>query len=302
MADEDVSSGDPKLAKILTAKERFREFLESAPMNQRVSGVLPDDPIFDNVKYPAVHMHCEDCGSEQTFASEAVLREPHDNQAGNLVTGRTYAAVYYCTAHERQFGARRWFLIRYHDEDGSAEKLGQYPRHDASIDPRLLKLLGEDRFYYRRGRECEVVGYGIGAFGYYRRVVEDVIARLLGELRELIPESERESYETALASVAADQRASVKIEAVKDLLPSSLRIDGHNPLSLLHSLLSEGLHSLDEQEILTKSEQMRALLDYLLIEISEKKNRTADAKEAMKGLLSKADKSNKKEGAKEEGN
>ncbi len=62
-----------------------------------------------------------------------------------------------------------------------------------------LKLLGEDRFYYRRGRECEVGGYGIGALGYYRRVVEDVIARLLEELRTLIPESEREPYEAAQA-------------------------------------------------------------------------------------------------------
>ena len=70
-----------------------------------------------------------------------------------------------------------------------------------------LKLLGEDRFYYRRDRECEVAGYGIGALGYYRRVVEDVIARLLEELRTLIPESEREPYEAAQVLRRTKERA-----------------------------------------------------------------------------------------------
>ena len=44
---------------------------------------------------------------------------------------------------------------------------------------------------------------------------------------------------------------------------------------------------------------MRAFLDYLLIEISEKKNRTANAREALKGLLNKGDRTSTEEDAKE---
>ena len=47
---------------------------------------------------------------------------------------------------------------------------------------------------------------------------------------------------------------------------------------------------------------MRAFLDYLLIEISEKKNRTANAREALKWLLNKGDRTSTEEDAKEKRN
>ena len=87
-------------------------------------------------------------------------------------------------------------------------------------------------------------------------------------------------------SVETDRRASERIAAVKEFLSSSLRSTGT-------------IHSLPEKEILEKGEQMRAFLDYLLIEISEKKNRTANAREALKGLLNKGDRTSTEEDAKE---
>ena len=167
--------------------------------------------------------------------------------------------------------------------------MGQYPRHNTSIDGRLLPLLRDQRLYYRRGRECEDEGFGLGAAAYYRRVVESIIDKVLDELQDLVPEQDRRAYLSALDRVKGDRRAVEKIDAVSDLMPESLWLKGQNPLKLLHSVLSENLHSRDENEILALSEDTRTLLDYLLIEISEKRNRALDTAGALERLLKRTD-------------
>lgn len=282
----DMTENTPTDPKTEAYKSQYNlgQFLESAPLHKRVPKARPINPR----QYPPINMNCPYCAREQTFNLSLVVPQP--NYGGNETTlqERTFAVVYRCTGHqsgERLFESYIWFLLRFHEDD-TVEKLGQYPRQDASINQRLLNLLGDQRFYYRRGLECEVAGYGLGASAYYRRVVESIIDKLLDELREMIPQADRENYEAALDSVEKDRRASERIDAVKHLMPESLNLSGgHNPLKLLHSLLSEDLHFLEEKEILQRSEEMRSLLEYLLIEISEKKNRAVSAKEALAKLL-----------------
>ena len=59
-----------------------------------------------------------------------------------------------------------------------------------------------------------------------------------------------------------------KIDLVKDLLPASLRPRGLNPLAILHSTLSEGLHSLSDQECLALAEAVRTALVSLVNQIA----------------------------------
>jgi len=53
-------------------------------------------------------------------------------------------------------------------------KIGEWPPRDLGIPERLLTVLGDDyaRELFRKGRLAESEGLGIGAFTYYRRVVE----------------------------------------------------------------------------------------------------------------------------------
>jgi hypothetical protein len=50
------------------------------------------------------------------------------------------------------------------------------------------------------------------------------------------------------------------MEVTKDAIPESLRINGQNPLTLLHSALSEGLHALDDDTCLTYAHAIRLVL------------------------------------------
>jgi hypothetical protein len=55
---------------------------------------------------------------------------------------------------------------------GQASKFGEYPPYGPPTPTRLLRLFGQDRGVFLKGRRCENQGLGIGAFVYYRRVVE----------------------------------------------------------------------------------------------------------------------------------
>jgi len=72
------------------------------------------------------------------------------------------------------------------------EKVGQFPGPDISIDRQVQKVLqAEDMTLYKKGRIREAQSFGIGAFAYYRRLLESVISRLLEEVAELVLASER---------------------------------------------------------------------------------------------------------------
>src|SRR5205814_6790875 len=79
-----------------------------------------------------------------------------------------------------------------------------------------------------------------------------------------------------LREVQREAQFSRAIDAVKDAIPESLKIREHNPLTLLHRALSEGLHEGSDEECLERSEEhtselqsLRHLVCRLLL---EKKN------------------------------
>jgi len=50
------------------------------------------------------------------------------------------------------------------------------------------------------------------------------------------------------------------VEEVKDGIPPALLINGDNPLSLMHSALSEGLHARGDEECLTWATDLRVVI------------------------------------------
>jgi len=53
------------------------------------------------------------------------------------------------------------------------------------------------------------------------------------------------------------------IETIKAAIPESLLIDGHNPLTLLHDALSEGLHAQTNEDCLELATSIRVVLTEL---------------------------------------
>src|ERR1019366_8909066 len=56
---------------------------------------------------------------------------------------------------------------------GTVYKFGEKPAFGVPVPKKLLRMFGEDRENFLKGRQCENQGLGIGAFAYYRRVVEN---------------------------------------------------------------------------------------------------------------------------------
>jgi hypothetical protein len=65
---------------------------------------------------------------------------------------------------------------------GQCYKHGEMPPFGPITPPRPLKMLERNRDLFLKGRRCESQGLGIGAFVYYRRVVEDQRASIIGEI------------------------------------------------------------------------------------------------------------------------
>jgi hypothetical protein len=173
------------------------------------------------------------------------------------------------------------------DSEGKyAMKVGQDPQFDIDLEPVLAKALGPNAAYFKKGRICELHSYGIGAFGYYRRIVEDIIDDLLNSISSLIADDgERDKYLKALEEVKKMKVAERKIELVKDLLPATLRPGGMNPLSTLYEVLSEGLHAESDERCIKLAEEVREVLVFLVGRIENVK--TADKRyvESMRRLI-----------------
>jgi hypothetical protein len=150
---------------------------------------------------------------------------------------------------------------------------------------------------FKKGLINESQGYGIGAFAYYRRIVEVLIGDLLNDILELIPDGkEHQEYRDALEKVKGDVRAEVRIDAIKDLIPAALRPGGTNPLRELHSALSEGLHAQSDEECLEYSSHIRESLTFLVEQVTRTRQNAKTYAETIKALQEKRAKRDAKAG------
>ena len=72
---------------------------------------------------------------------------------------------------------------------------------------------------------------------------------------------------------------------VKDAIPQVLFVDNHNPLTLLHDALSEGIHELSDEECLQLATGIRQLLVSLSERISIALKDETEIKAAVGALL-----------------
>lgn len=169
---------------------------------------------------------------------------------------------------------------------GSGAKFGELPSFGPPTPSRLIKLIGPDREVFLKGRQCENQGLGIGAFIYYRRVVENQKSRILEAIRSIAEKVKMPTSKTDLIDMALkEQQFSKAVDIIKDAIPESLLIDGHNPLKLLHSALSKGVHDHSDSECLSLAQNVRVVLAELSDRISMALKDEHELKSAVSALL-----------------
>ena len=73
----------------------------------------------------------------------------------------------------------------------------------------------------------------------------------------------------------------------KDSLPESLLINGHSPLKLLHSALSEGVHALTDEQCLEMASSVRVVLVELSDRLSQALKDEAELSKALTTIMNK---------------
>lgn len=273
------------------APKLLATFLESSPANVEeevtvagfgVGSMTPTGMRYD-VRLPDVQLHCQNdaCQGLRFFAplEQEINFIRHDP--------RNLFLHYTCRNCRQESKTYAIVLVRSGDKLGRIVKFGEIPPFGPPTPSRVISIIGPDREMFLQGRRAEIQGFGIGAFAYYRRVVENQKSRIIREIAKAsaklgaTPEMLDE-----LESAANETQFSRAIDQIKAGIPAALLIEGHNPLTLLHTALSEGLHAHTDQECLQIAQEIRLVLTELAERIANAVKEEAGLKQAVSRLMS----------------
>jgi len=175
------------------------------------------------------------------------------------------------------------------ESNGTASmmKMGQIPAFGPKTPARVLRLIQSDRELFLQGRRAENRGLGIGAFAYYRRVVENQRNRIIQEIAKAAKVVGTTAEIDSLFIEALNQfQFSKSVEMLEGFIPQALLIRGENPLVLLHSALSKGLHSpeMTDEHCLELAQSIRIVLTELAERVSSVTKDDKEIQEALKVL------------------
>lgn len=267
-------------------KVSFKNALESIPPGRvvRVHSVATESerlPFEYQLNLPDLQLYCDGdtCSGVRFFGVQKeypIKLNTHDDYFLDYVcrncqwTSKTYAIAVVC------------------DEslNGTVFKYGEKPAFGPLTPARVIKLLGPEKDYYLKGRRAESQGMGVGAFAYYRRVVENQKNRLLDEIISVAEKigASPEMLEE-LNQAKSETQFSKAVDAMKHGIPSALLVNGHNPLKLLHAALSEGLHAQTDEECLASASSIRIVLADLADRLGHALKERAELDAAVSRLL-----------------
>lgn len=167
-----------------------------------------------------------------------------------------------------------------------AMKFGEHPPPGPLLSKGLLRLAKGDRSLWLSGRRCENLGLGIAAYAYYRRVIERQKTQLFDRLIEVCKAVEpRSPLIGELERAKGETQFTKAIESIHTAVPQAMLFQGHNPLRLLHSALSDGLHSRTDAECLALAKSIRTLMSRTVELMDSVLAEDAEVAEALKQLV-----------------
>jgi hypothetical protein len=175
-------------------------------------------------------------------------------------------------------------------------KIYQEPPFGHAIPKRLFQVIGEsNREHFLQARRAIARGLGIGAYAYYRRIVENTKFDLVGSVLEVAQATNASPQQIELLKKAqSEKQFSKAIEMLRDVsaIPAVLLIDGQNPLVWLHDALSEGIHKLSDRECLERAREA----EVIVCEIADRMQMAVTEQKAVKDALSSMMKRKKADG------
>ncbi len=263
------------------ALRTFKQFLETSPpdieviVSDRASGPHKNrgggyslgNARFFRLLTPELDLHCEKCNGTRAFKCT-------NEYAATLGYRAVFEELTYecknCKDGDR-FSKRFCLAIIGEGNEGPVQKIGEYPAYNPVTSRKVYDLIGENhRDLFLKGRRAELRGLGIGAFAYYRRIVDDQKDMIVDRLEKVAKRlGASEDALKVFANAKAQDQFTSAFKEIKDALPPALFIAGHNPLTILYDVLSDGIHDLSDEECLAHARTVRTLLIALADRISE---------------------------------
>lgn len=164
------------------------------------------------------------------------------------------------------------------------QKIGINPKMDIKPEKVISKYFErETNNWYYKGINCINENYGIGAFAYFRRIIEKELINIIEDIKSL-PDSSEAQITSLLEEHNKHPKVHTIYEKIFPYLPNSLKSLGDNPIRLLYNQTSEGLHSYTEEECLKRAETILKLLKFVIIKINEEKSELKELKDHIKNL------------------
>jgi hypothetical protein len=240
----------------------LKEFLEHTPPGKfkyvEDAAIKDINHVIFPLNKPILYMYCEhnDCKGWRYYNAYNEDIKVKLNSINNIFLS------YYCRncGQSLKTYAIRALMTKYGDID-MLFKYGETPPFGPPTPPRAVKLIGPDKELFYTGRRAENQGMGIGAFTYYRRVVENQKNKIIDEIIRVTNKiSPDDPVIQELEGAKGQFQFTKAVETIKHALPQSLLINGHNPLTLLYSTLSEGVHDHSDAECLELASDIRTVL------------------------------------------
>ncbi|WP_458129457.1 hypothetical protein [Pseudomonas sp. Z2-11] len=270
--------------------QSFAEFLEASPPNQ----IAHIHDLMDlkwngagqhyYLKTPEIQIHCSEESCNGVRFHRCI---EGDRTSIRAETKINCFIIYRCSNCQKH---KKIYAITVYKEDqevsGTLIKYGENPVFGPPVAARLLKLIGPDRDNFLKGRRCENQGLGVGAFVYYRRVVEHQKNRIFKEIVKVSEKigAPKEKVDILNAALLETQFTKA-LDMAKDAMPESLLINGHSPLKLLYRALSDGIHNLSDEDCLGYAASVRVVLGELSDRLSQALKDEVEITNALNRLL-----------------
>lgn len=269
-------------------EKNFAKFLEENPLYYSEEFSCNSTDVINEFRVNQLDSLCDQCEQIRTFSNEDSGKSllAKSMIAGNAaipnILNNTETLNFKCLSCRQQ---RKTFLVNIslNVDKVTFVKVGEFPRKNMAVDPELKKFLKNDKDNYIKAEVCLSNGYGVGAFAYFRRIIESNIYQLLDNIAT---DSESDqSIIDAIAELKSTSPMSDRIAIAKKALPGYLSPNGLNPLGQIYKQLSEGVHALPDDECLKRAKIIKSCLVFLVGELAQRK-RNIDQFTANIGQLS----------------
>ncbi len=227
--------------------------------------------LYEYEQIKSLDLFCPKCNLQKTFVCSRYYTDDYlgreqyrSNNNGICYTNRNLHLQFECPTCGKEICYNLVF------QNNKIIKYGQYPSlRDLNInDIKKFKTFGLINKEYieelKKAETCANESYYVAALLYLRRVFENLIYNLYSENKNSLEISEKDFFSKHLDE---------KVECLKEYLAIEEELYSH-----LYKLLSEGIHSLSEEECEKKYQILKSLLLDILEEQEHKKKKLENRK------------------------